>query len=117
MSSINRKKVYEITNGKCFYCGCKLDFDNFHADHLEAKSKGGKQHKNLVPSCPECNMCKSDMTIEEFREKLENILVSSFTGRIIKKYYKPKKHNITFWFEEERNGNIQNGINDILDRR
>lgn len=112
----NRKNIYELTNGKCFYCGCDLEFDNFHLDHFIPKSIGGKQRKNLVPSCPDCNLCKGKLDLESFRCKIENILNDRFEGRIIKKYYGVKKRRIKFYFEEVRDGDIQNCINVFLDR-
>lgn len=112
----NREKIYQITNGKCFYCGCNLNFDEFHADHFKAKSVGGKQSKNLVPSCADCNLCKGNLSIEQFRHKIENLLEERFAGKMIKKYYGIKRNEIKFFFEEVEDGNIQNRINVILDR-
>lgn len=113
--AVNRKNIYGITKGKCFYCGCELNFFDFHADHFYAKSKGGKRKNNLVPSCPDCNMCKGRLDIEQFRKKIEHISNDEFVGRILKKYYDIKEHEIKFYFEEVEDGDIQNRINDILD--
>lgn len=97
---MNRRKIYELTKGKCFYCGCEIDFHNFHADHFFPKSKGGEKGKNLVPSCSECNICKGNLEIEKFREKLSNIPDKTFSGKIMKKYYGIKAKAIKFYFEE-----------------
>lgn len=102
----NRQKIYEITNGRCFYCGCELDIESFHADHFVAKANGGKESKNLVPACPDCNHCKGKLTIEEFRTKIENLLEDRFVGKLIKKYYKIEKKNIKFFFEEVQDGDL-----------
>lgn len=112
----NRKKVYEITNGRCFYCGCKISIDNFETDHFVAKACGGSGINNLVPACRECNQCKGSLDIEQFRAKIEALPYKRFTGRMIAKYYKVKKRKIRFFFEEVKDGNIQNRVNDILDR-
>lgn len=112
-----RKTVYDMTNGRCFYCGCKLDFDNFHLDHFKAQKWGGKQHKNLVPACPDCNIAKCDMTIEEFRERIGAMLNITIHGRIICKYYGVSPKPIKFFFEEVEDGTIQNNINELLDRQ
>lgn len=106
MAERNRKRVFDITNGRCFYCGCELDIDNFHIDHFIAKSDGGKGKENLVPSCPECNICKSDLTIEEFREKIIALLHESFTGIVIKKYFDISGTPVKFYFEDKNNGKI-----------
>lgn len=101
MAETKREKVFKILNGRCFYCGCKLDFDNFHMDHFVAKSSNGKGGKNLVPSCPECNLCKSNLDVESFRQKLSSDILNSFQGKMIQKYYKIGFQPITFYFEKE----------------
>lgn len=101
-----REQIFNILGGKCFYCGCDLSFDNFHLDHIKAKSKGGIRENNLVPSCPECNIYKSDLEIEEFREKIANALSSNSHGKIINKYYKIEYKPITFYFEEVGYGTL-----------
>nr|DAH99136.1 MAG TPA: RECOMBINATION ENDONUCLEASE VII [Caudoviricetes sp.] len=115
--TLNRKKIYGITNGRCFYCGCDLDANNFHIDHYLAQRKNGKQHNNLVPACPDCNMSKGTLSVEEFRKKLSELLAKNHQGRMISKYYKIADKPIRFYFEEVQDGDIQNRINDILDRQ
>lgn len=95
-----REDVFNLTKGKCFYCGCDLDINNYHIDHFIPKVKGGKCGKNNVPSCIDCNIMKSNLTIEEFREIIYNLLNSSIQGRLISKYYTPKKNDFKFYFED-----------------
>lgn len=103
----NRLKVFKMLNGKCFYCGCKLDFDNFHLDHFIPKSSNGSRENNLVPSCPECNLCKSNLSLEEFRDKLSKEIWGSFYGKLIRKYYRVKPQKVEFYFEKEhKNGTL-----------
>ena len=116
LSKKKRESIYNITNGKCFYCGCDLDIENFHADHFVPKCKGGIVRNNLVPSCAECNMCKGGLSVEDFRRKIENLTTNSFAGKMISKYAGINKLNIKFYYEEVENGYLQNRINDILDR-
>lgn len=110
-----RRKVFDLTNGRCSYCGCELDFDNFHIDHFVPRSKGGKQGGNIVPACPDCNLSKGNLSVEDFRKKIGGMVTETHTGRMIDKYYKPHKKAIRFWFEEDENGDLQKRINDILD--
>lgn len=99
-----RQLVFEKTNGKCWYCGCDIDFNYFHIDHMMPK-KMLKQDinniSNLFPCCADCNLSKGDMTLEEFRNKIENIFDKRHFGRIIKKYYNIKPTKIIFYFEKE----------------
>lgn len=101
----NRKEIFNITKGKCAYCGCKLDINNFHIDHFVAKANGGKNKNNLLPSCCLCNLMKSNLTLEEFRKEIENLIYLD-TGKVglINKYYKIKAKKIKFYFEEMENG-------------
>lgn len=110
-SQSSRQRIYQMLNGKCFYCGCDLDRANFHLDHFIAKSTngGGFEKENMVPSCPECNLCKSNLTLEEFREKLSSEILDTFQGKMISKYYKVRPKRIKFYFEKEfKDGTIQN---------
>ena len=97
-----RKKIYNSLGGRCAYCGCELDFNDFHIDHMIPLSKGGLNGKNRVPSCPLCNQCKHDLDLEEFRSKIANIFEESNNGKVglIKKYYDVKLKSSRFYFEE-----------------
>lgn len=102
-SKHKRITIFNLLNGKCFYCGCDIDIDTFHLDHFTPKSLGGRAKDNLVPSCPECNLYKSNLDIEGFRRKLINDLLNSFQGKLITKYYlnnKESKKSIRFYYEE-----------------
>lgn len=99
-SECKRRNVFNILGGRCYYCGCKLSFDNFHMDHFFSKAKGGKDKDNLVPACPECNLYKSNLGIEAFREKLADELLNTFHGRLVEKYYGAKPKKIKFFYEE-----------------
>lgn len=62
-----RKTVWEMANGKCFYCSVELDLASFHVDHIVAKNNGGPDHiSNYVPACARCNISKSDKPFTEF---------------------------------------------------
>lgn len=61
-SSLSRGKrlqVFEDGGGSCVHCGCKLDINAFHVDHLFPIALGGGDNdENLAPSCPPCNLTK-----------------------------------------------------------
>ena len=104
---MERIKIYNSANGKCTYCGESLDINNFHIDHFIPKSSGGKNPKNLVASCPLCNLIKGNLSVEEFRKKLENMALIK-TGKIgiINKYWNIKPKKIKFYYEEKKDGTI-----------
>ena len=117
MSENTRKQIYDMTGGKCFYCGCVLDFDRFHLDHFNAKAYGGKAKGNLVPSCPDCNIYKGTDTVEGFRRKINRCLHDTIRGRMLRKYYGIEEREIKFYYEVVKDGAIQNNINEFLDGR
>lgn len=98
--AINREKIYSKTNGRCFYCGQKVSFKDFQTDHFIPKSKGGNGIDNLVPSCADCNYAKSNSDIENFRENIQ-LYLTSFTGRMIEKYFDVYCKDVKFYFEKE----------------
>lgn len=102
LSKNRRKEIFNLTGGKCFYCGKNLDFENFHIDHFKAKAKGGGQMKNMVPACQDCNLTKSSYSVEEFRKIIENYLDNDIHVRMIDKYMAINKQPIIFYFEKEK---------------
>lgn len=89
------------TNGKCAYCGCDLDFNNFHLDHMIPKSKVSTDKiDSLIPSCVDCNLSKGNLTVDEFRAKIENMIFDKHIGRMVAKHYDVKPKKIVFHFEK-----------------
>lgn len=100
ISENKRREIYNMTSGKCFYCGMELNFKDFHVDHFIAKSNGGKDKNNRVPACPDCNLIKSDKSLDEFRKEIEEAINKNARSRTIAKYYKLKPRKILFYFEK-----------------
>ena len=77
-----KRLVHQKLDGKCAYCGYDIDLYDFHLDHFIPKRRykerfqnvivehGSDGIHNLMPACSSCNSCKSDLTIEEFRERI-----------------------------------------------
>lgn len=109
MLRAKKDEVYNLTGGRCYYCGERLDRENFHVDHFIPQSHGGKDKNNLVPACPDCNMMKSDMSIENFRWEIweKNVvyihqqLEKKMHGRVFLKFYQNADELPTFYFEKE----------------
>lgn len=59
-------KQLVFSSNNCYWCGCDIAF-KFHIDHVIPLSKGGLHEiKNLVVSCPTCNIKKSNKMPQEF---------------------------------------------------
>ena len=104
-SEKKRLEIYNKFDGRCAYCGYKIRYDEMVVDHIIPIAKGGDSKiDNLFPSCRECNTCKFDLSLEEFREKIYDFYgVEDFKYRILEKYYDiiPKNH-YSFYFERRK---------------
>ncbi len=54
VSTRERKRVRDITGGRCHVCGDKLG-RRWQADHVVAVKLGGDSDKNFLPICKTCN--------------------------------------------------------------
>ena len=64
--TLTEEQFFTFWNRPCNYCGIELE--RTHLDRID--SRKGYELGNVVQSCPKCNMAKSDMTLEEFKEWL-----------------------------------------------
>lgn len=59
-----RFEVFKRDSFTCQYCGCKAPDVILHVDHINPVSKGGDNEIiNLITSCADCNLGKSDRTL------------------------------------------------------
>lgn len=79
------KKLFEVFEGTCVYCGAKESPDGptFHCEHVISRNAGGRDHiSNLVIACPSCNSRKREKPVvshyfydERFKESHFKILM------------------------------------------
>ena len=74
----HRKLTFQKFNAKCAYCGCDINYQDFHVDHIVPKNRGYNNEqlsllglekgKNIIenynPSCKQCNSSKSNLSID-----------------------------------------------------
>lgn len=66
-----REEIFRNYKGKCAICGTKLSKTNFHADHIQPHSKGGRTEvTNGRALCSGCNTSLGNSWREEFGLKL-----------------------------------------------
>ena len=90
LTKSQRAALCQKFSGRCAYCGQELGH-RWHADHFEPVQRqsawDSKKKKlvatgecraaehdnleNLMPACPACNIDKSVLSLEEWREKLQ----------------------------------------------
>ncbi len=83
-----RQKIYDKFGGHCAYCGCELN-GKFQVDHLiphagcRPASINIDGFENLMPACAKCNNHKHNMSLEWWRQQVEdqaNIALRSSTA-------------------------------------
>mgnify|MGYP000939281706 FL=1 len=61
---------YKSQKGRCWWCGKSVG-DNYHVDHLIPLTRGGKHSaRNIVISCPSCNLSKNNKLPHEWTSRL-----------------------------------------------
>jgi 5-methylcytosine-specific restriction endonuclease McrA len=74
MQKSKREQIYNKYNGRCAYCGQKIEYKDMQVDHIRAKYLGGEDSiDNYMPSCKACNFYKSTLDIESFKKRIETI--------------------------------------------
>lgn len=92
LTRAQRADLRMMFNGRCAYCGTTLP-DRWHADHIEpvlrtgwiakfakvdaaARRPENERPDNYFPACPQCNISKGAMQLDEWRKWLAGHLVS-----------------------------------------
>lgn len=72
ISKEKRLKIYNKYNGRCAYCGCKLEYKDMQVDHIIPQRIAGSTNDldNLMPTCRTCNHYKRGTSLYNFKEWL-----------------------------------------------
>jgi len=72
LSASQRELVKEKTNGRCHICGGGLKDNDWTADHVLHRARGGKHAvDNYLPACSTCNRLRWKYRPKAVREILE----------------------------------------------
>ena len=73
-----KNTVYGRYGGHCAICGCPVSKDKMTIDHIMPLSSGGTNAiNNLQLACGACNQAKSNMTMDEFFDKMAMIFANN----------------------------------------
>lgn len=124
ISKAKRIEVWNKYNQHCAYCGCKLEYKDMQVDHIDSvythcdykKEKTLSEINepdNLMPSCKQCNFYKSTFSLEDFRNRLTNVMMKNlqktFQYRLALKYGLVKEtiNPVEFYFEKVEKGKMK----------
>lgn len=63
-------RIANKSDGCCYYCGLELTKQTSTYDHVVPRSRGGRSTvENLVLACSPCNNKKSNMSLDDYRER------------------------------------------------
>lgn len=77
-----RKRLFELAGGKCEYCNEQLSLEEFQLDHFVPRNAGGKDSKNVVVSCVNCNQLKSGYKFEDKEHVRRYITIKNRTSKV-----------------------------------
>lgn len=109
-----REMIYKAMDGRCAYCGKKIDQKDMCVDHVIPLAAGGLDDlENMRCSCRACNHYKATMSISAFRRMLskEPALLrrdsvaykNAIRFGLVKETHKP----IVFYFETRANRQME----------
>ena len=117
-----RIALYEKYNHRCAYCGCEMEYKDMQVDHIEsvycnndiAQTMSEKEmydESNLLPTCRQCNFYKSTFTVEQFIQRLKEVMMPNLQKdscyRLAAKYglIEETDKSIIFYYETLEKGN------------
>ena len=76
-----RQNILNMFDGRCAYCGCRPTVPLTY-DHILPRCKGGDNtYTNLLPACHDCNRCKGDLSLQDFRALVKIKLLADIETR------------------------------------
>lgn len=100
-----REYLYRKMQGRCAYCGQKIDISEMQIDHILPVSRGGSDNiDNLICSCQSCNHYKRAANLPEFRKKIFTMidrLKKDYVFKVALRYGMITLNNVddNFYFE------------------
>ena len=85
-----RFEVFKRDGFKCAYCGKSPPEVMLEIDHIDPKSKGGKDEiNNLITACFDCNRGKGSITLDKIpNQVVQNLEILKLKDQQLKEYQK-----------------------------
>lgn len=120
-----RNEVLKRFEERCAYCGAPLTNETMHVDHKNpmfrndtdhqvqsmGRIRGSNDFSNLYPACRRCNLWKSTLTVEGFRDhitkSLQRLLRDTPNFKLALDFGLIElndKYKVMFWFENYEGG-------------
>jgi len=117
----DKQILYRRAKGKCEACDRKIEFDEMHAGHKNAASKGGSATlRNSVCICGRCNKLQGTDNWATFMRKMGKTNTRSVTSgkkRISKRKSKRKSSDGNYWINpitgKKKRHNLYSDYNQI----
>jgi hypothetical protein len=88
---ILRKAIYEAFDGKCFYTGRQVSFEEMHIDHINPRANGGTDCiSNYVLSCNYINLKKNGYVFNDLIEISSCVIKNMFSPLVVELYNQMK---------------------------
>jgi hypothetical protein len=82
-----RKAIHIAFDGRCFYTGRDVAFNEMHIDHIYPESKGGKNCiSNYVLSCQHINFIKNDRVYDSLINVSKEVVDAMFSEKVVNIY-------------------------------
>lgn len=89
-----RRAIYNVFDGKCFYTGRNVSFNEMEIDHIIPKSKGGKNCiSNYVLSCDYINNRKKANIHQELIDVSIKVVNALFSDNVVNCYNQLKMND------------------------
>lgn len=73
---LERIKIFQKYNGRCAYCGCKLNYRDMKMSCIPKRNSFFREPliQKHLPACESCYYLVSSFSLEEFRTQIDNTI-------------------------------------------
>lgn len=74
---LERIKIFQKYNGRCAYCGCKLEYKDMEISQLPKRNSFFREPviQKTLPACESCYFQAGAFSLEEFRTQIDTTIL------------------------------------------